>query len=58
MNGIKLIAPVQNRGPLDLKVSEHKMLNFSVRKEIIENDNSLVVISLSKVDENEFLQTL
>ena len=34
------------------------MLSFSVRKEIIENNNSLVAISLSKVDENEFLQTL
>ena len=34
------------------------MLSFSVRKEIIKNDNSLVVILLSKVVENEFLQTL
>ena len=34
------------------------MLSFSVRKEIIKNDNSLVVIFLSKVVENEFLQTL
>ena len=30
------------------------MLSFSVRKEIIENDNSLVDISLSKIGENEF----
>ena len=29
-----------------------------VRKEIIKNDNSLVVILLSKVVEKEFLQTL
>ena len=36
-----------------MRVSKHEMLNFSVRKEIFENDNSL-----SKVDENEFLQTL
>ena len=34
------------------------MFGFSVRQEIIENDSSLVVISLSKVGENEFLQTL
>ena len=38
--------------------SEHEMLSFSVRKEIIKNDNSLVVILLSKVVENDFLQTL
>ena len=41
-----------------LSISEHKMLSFSVKKKIIENDNSLVVISLSKEGENEFLQTL
>ena len=41
-----------------MKVSEHEMLSFSVRKEIIKNENSLVVILLSKVGENEFLQTL
>ena len=41
-----------------LKASEHEMLSFSVRKEIIKNDNSLAVILLSKVVENEFLQTL
>ena len=41
--------------PMDhLKISEHEMLSFSVRKEIIKNDNSLVVILLSKVVENEF----
>ena len=34
------------------------MLSFSKRKEIIKNENSLVVILLSKVVENEFLQTL
>ena len=33
-------------------------LSFSIRKEIIENDNSLVVILLSKVFENEFFQSL
>ena len=37
-----------------LKISEHKMLSFSLRKEIIENDNSLVDISFSKIGENEF----
>ena len=42
----------------DLKVSEHEMLSFPVRKEIIKNDNSLVVILLFKVVKNEFLQTL
>ena len=42
-----------------LKVrSEHEILSFSVRKEMIKNDNSLVVILLSKVVENGFLQTL
>ena len=54
--GIRPMAPVLNTGPL--KVSEHEMLIFSVRKEIIKNDNSLVVSLLSKVVENEFLQTL
>ena len=39
-----------------MRVSEHEMLNFSVRKEIIENDNSLVGILLSKAVENELLQ--
>ena len=33
------------------------MLTLLVRKKIIENYNNLVVISLSKVSENEFLQT-
>ena len=37
-----------------LKISEHEMLSFSLRKEIIENDNSLVDISFSKIGENEF----
>ena len=41
-----------------MKITEHKMLSFSVKKEIIKNNNSLVVISLSKVGENEFPQTL
>ena len=50
------MAPVLNTGPL--KVSEQEMLIFLVRKEIIKNDNSLAVILLSKVVENEFLQTL
>ena len=36
----------------------HEMLSFSVRKVIVENSNSLVVISLSKVGENEVLQTI
>ena len=54
--GIQPMAPVLTQ--VHLKVSEHEMLSFSVRKEIIKNDNSLVVILLSKVVENEFLQTL
>ena len=54
--GIRPIALVFTQ--VHLKVSEHEMLRFSVRKEIIKNDNSLVVILLSKVVENEFLQTL
>ena len=40
------MAPELNK--VHLKVSEHEMLSFSVRKEIIKNDNSLVAILLSK----------
>ena len=54
--GIRSMAPVLNS--VHLKVSEHELLSFSVRKEIIKNDNGWVVILLSKVGENEFLQTL
>ena len=54
--GIRPMAPVLKQ--VHLKASEHEMLSFSVRKEIIKNDNSLVVILLSKVVENEFLETL
>ena len=50
------MAPVLNK--VHLKVSEHEMLSFPVRKEIIKNDNSLVVILLSKVVESEFPQTV
>ena len=50
------MTPVLNTG--HLKASDHEMLSFPVRKKIIQNDNSLVVILLSKVVENEFLQTL
>ena len=59
MIGIQPMATVVNTGPLEGRylISEHKMLSFSVRKEIIKNDNSLVVILLSKVVENEFFQT-
>ena len=53
MIGIRPMAPVLNTGPLE--VSEHEMLSFSVRKEIIKNDNSLEVILLTKVVEYEFL---
>ena len=56
VTGIRPMAPVLNK--VHLKVSEHEMLSLSVRKEIIKNDNSLVVILLSKVVENEFLQTV
>ena len=56
VTGIRPMAPVQNRDAL--KISEHGMWSFSVRKEISENVNSLAVILLSKVGENEFLQTL
>ena len=35
-----------------------QFLYVSVKKEIIENDNSLVVILLSKVVENKFFQTV
>ena len=54
--GIRPMAPVLNTGRL--KVSGHEMLSFSVKKETIKNDISLVVILLSKVVEHEFLQTL
>ena len=54
--GIRPMTPMLNK--VDLKVSEHKMLSFSVRKEMIKNNNSLVVILLSKVVENEFLLTV
>ena len=50
------MAPVLNRGPLEGIWA--RMLSFSVRKEIIKNDDSLVVILFSKLGENEFLQTL
>ena len=43
------MAPVLTQ--VHLKVSEQEMLSFSVRKEISKNDNSLVVILLSKVVE-------
>ena len=56
VTGIRSMAPVHNT-QVPLKISEHKMSSFLVRKEITENNNSLVVISLSKVGENEFLQT-
>ena len=54
--GIQPMAPALNKA--HLKVSEHEMLSFSVRKEIIKSDNSLVAILLSKVVENEFFQTV
>ena len=43
------MAPVLNTGPLE---------GIWVRKVTVKHDNSLVVILLSKVVENEFLQTL
>ena len=52
--GIRPMAPVLNK--VHLKVSEQEMLSFSVRKEITKYDNILVVILLSGVVENEFLQ--
>ena len=56
MIGIPPMAPVFTQ--VNSKVSENEMLSFLVRKGIIKNDNSLVVILLSKVVENEFLETL
>ena len=56
MIGIRPMASVLNK--VHLKVSEHEMLSYSVRKEVIKNDNSLVVILLFEVVENEFLQTV
>ena len=52
VTGIRSMAPVHH-----LKISENKMSRFSVRKEIVENDNIWVVTSLSKVGENELIQT-
>ena len=43
MIGIRGMAPVLNTGPLE--GIEQEMLSFSIRKEIIKNDNSLVVQS-------------
>ena len=40
--GSRPMALVLNTG--HLKVSEHELLSFSVRKQIIKNDNSLIVI--------------
>ena len=50
------LAPVQNRGPLEDLWAQN--VKFFGKEEIIESNNSLAVISLSKVGENEFLQTL
>ena len=50
VTGIQPMAPVQTHA--HLKVSEHEMLSFSVRKEVIKNDNSLAVTLLSKVVKN------
>ena len=49
---------LQCKTEVHLKVSDNKMLTFLVRKEVVENTNSLIVISLSKVGENEFLPNL
>ena len=54
----RVIKVIGIRPQVHLKVSEHEMLSFLVRKEIIKNDNSLVVILLSKVVENKFIQAL
>ena len=54
--GIRLMAPVLNTGPPEGIWAQN--VKISVRREIIKNDNSMVVILLSKVVENEFLQTL
>ena len=49
------LVKIANKGTY-LSISEHKMLRFLIKKNIIENDNSLVVISLFKVSKNEFFQ--
>ena len=54
----KVTADLRRKQWKQLKISEHKMSSFSARTEVIENNNSLTVISLFKVGENEFLQTL
>ena len=49
------MAPLQNRGLIEHTwVQDVKFLS---KEKFIENNNGLVVISLSKVGENEFLQT-
>ena len=45
-----------NRGPLEGICARN--IKLFDEKEITENDNSLVVILLSKVGENELIQTL
>ena len=56
MTGIRPMTPVQNRGPFeDIWAQNGKFLGKEKR---FENNNSLVVVSLSKVGENEFIQTV
>ena len=54
--GIRPMAPVLNTGLLEGVWARN--VKFFGKEKIIKNDNSLVVILLSKVVENEFLQTL
>ena len=52
------MARALSKTEVHLRISEHKMLSFSVRKEIIQNNNGLVGILLSKVGKNDFFHTL
>ena len=56
LTGIRPMTPMPNRGPLECISAQD--VKFLVRTKVIENDMSLVVISLSEVGENEFVQTL
>ena len=57
VTGIRPMAPVLNRGPLE-GIRAENVKFFGKLLKMIKNYNSLVVILSSKVGESEFLQTL
>ena len=58
VTGNRPMTPLLNRDPLESIGARNIKFFLSIRKEVIESDNSLLVISLSQVGENEFFQTL